>query len=188
MDLEADANLSASVSKRRQKQLKSANFLASDLLGRKIDIKRDNAGRPHLVGSSYNLSISHTGDWMCLIVNENKSVAIDIERLNRQVGKVKFKFTTDKELDKVQSIFDANPDIFLWSCKECLFKILPFEGILFKEQLQFDNLIEIKANDVFVTRWKVLHEQFYGFYKINSFIFEGLLISYIDEDAEVSTE
>ena len=125
---------------------------------------------------------------MSVILNDVNPVAIDIELVDRKVGKVIKKFTTGAELNQVQALFNSNPEIFIWCCKECLFKILPFEGIHFREQLLFEKSIESKPSDPIKTLWRVDHEQFKGHYIINSFIFESLLISYIDENGKLFTE
>jgi phosphopantetheinyl transferase len=184
-DPNLDVNTKSSTSNRRQSQLLSANLLASHIVGRSIEISRDYNGKPYIIDLEPLISISHTGKWMSIIINDTNSVAIDIERVRRNVGPVKSKFTTHAEIEKVHRIFPINPEILIWSCKECLFKILPFEGILFIENLVFDSAVQSNTESRLKTRWKVTHEHFIGHYTVNSFIFEDFLISYIDNNAEV---
>ena len=71
-----------------------ANLLASNIVGRSIEISRDYNGKPYIIDLESLISISHTGKWMSVIINDTNSVAIDIERVRRNVGPVKSKFTT----------------------------------------------------------------------------------------------
>ena len=173
---------------RRQLQLKCADYLASSALKRNVQINRNEQGAPYLPDANSYISISHTGNWMSVIINEQSPSAIDIEFIHRQVGSVKSKFTTSAEISMVKDVFGLNPEIFIWCCKECLFKMLPFEGIHFKEQLLFVGVNKSDGGDHLSTIWSVKHENFNGQYLVNSFIFEGLLISYIDENGHLSTD
>lgn len=173
--------LDKSAATRREIQLLSADSLAQESLGQKCKIRRNSSGVPRIDPPLGKVSISHTRNHLALITNPHNMVAIDIEKIDRKVGKVKGKFTTDSEIESVGLGFPKNPEIFIWCAKECLFKILPFEGIHFKEQLSFKRFLNYGATKEIESEWSVAHPKFYGKIKIYSRTFDDLLISYIDE-------
>ena len=139
-------------------------------------ILRDELGKPRLEKTGKHISISHSSTEISLIAGP-VPVAIDIEDQRRQVDKVKSKFTNDDEMKLAERGFAENPAIFIWSCKECLFKTLGLSAVHFKENLQ---LTEISKSGLIQSTWKVSHPEFEGQYSIDSFIFEHLIVSYID--------
>lgn len=173
-------SLSSKNLSRRELELRTSDVLASTILDKEVKIERDANGRPYINGSSENISISHTRSTLGVIINPHTPVALDIEITNRNVGPVKQKFTTSDEIELVRKVHTDNPEILIWSCKECLFKILPFAAIHFKDQLTFNEAAQPNNNNDFATIWSVNHPNFKGGFLVNSFIFDDLLISYID--------
>lgn len=165
---------------KRELELKSSDALVSAILHREVKINRGRDGKPFILNSPERISISHTRSIVGVIINSEVPVAIDIESTNRSVGAVKQKFTDSNEIQKIKQVFPKNPEIFIWSCKECLFKILPFPGVHFKEHLKFEEQAQSDANIDHTTIWRVNHPKLSQPFMVNSFIFEDLLISFID--------
>ncbi|MCQ2234537.1 MAG: 4'-phosphopantetheinyl transferase superfamily protein [Paludibacteraceae bacterium] len=87
-------------------------------------------GRPYLENDTKSISIAHTGDFACIMVNTTGSpVGIDIEK--RSVGKdgtakvlrVAPKFMVPEELALKPTDDDALNALLAWTTKEALYKI-----------------------------------------------------------------
>ncbi|MEZ4720562.1 MAG: 4'-phosphopantetheinyl transferase superfamily protein [Flavobacteriales bacterium] len=162
----------------RLNQLWSSEQMVKRICGVDVWIMRDDQGRPTLVNSPKKVSISHSSDRISVIAGDDRAVAIDIERSNRSVSKIADRFTTPSEVDLFQQVFPKNPALVIWTCKECLFKILGSQAVMFK-----DDLVAMDArweNDTLCSEWSINHHSFSGKIQTKSFIFEDVIVSYID--------
>jgi phosphopantetheinyl transferase len=93
----------------------------------------NNEGKPYLEGKSSYISISHSHQFLAIIINEFEATGIDIEVIRDKVLKIKHKFLSKTEL------LDANDDIekllIYWSAKETLYKIYGLKEVNFIEHL-----------------------------------------------------
>ena len=164
----------------------AGQYLAQQFFGSEAKILRLESGRPFVADSDSSISISHTGDFIAMIRDRNLNPAIDIEIKTRRVNPILKRFTTDNELSKVEAVFPENPGILIWSAKECLFKMMDTEGVLFKDHLLLKNITMQGAS--FHAEWRVVHPKFQTRVFTNSFIFDELLISYVDHQIMISDE
>lgn len=171
--------LTPHVNSYREKQLRASQIILESDFKLTSKISRTASGKP-MLETGEHISISHTGDWIAMVMSEKIPVAIDIEIANRDISKIKQRYTTDDEIRSLSKIYPGNPEILIWSCKESLFKILNTRAVHFKEQLKFS---EVVSNGKL--RWSVDHASFKGEYLVNYFIFENLLVTYIDEQPKV---
>ena len=89
--------------------------------------------KPTLVGSRYQISLSHSHDYATAVVDPENKTAIDIELVSHKLIKLAPKFLTDEEQAFCQS--DIEKLTLLWCAKETLYKIYPGRGIHVKENL-----------------------------------------------------
>lgn len=162
-------------SENRKHQLAASDLILEEQFQIKGRVQRNERGAPSVRDAF--LSISHTGDHIGIIVHRGQHVAIDIEVKTRNVSSIVSRFTTAHELELARTCFKDFPEVFLWSCKECLFKYLRLEGVLFKEHLQ---LIEFHGGEAAQSIWNVSHPKFEGQLLVNSAIFGALMVSYMD--------
>ena len=121
----------------RKQQLIGARYLLQKLIGDSAPNIIENSihGKPHIKGSDLEISISHTKEYIALILSKDKKVGIDIEILDPRIKRIENKFLRDDEREFI------NPDQYLeqlyiiWSAKETLFKIYEKGGLIFKENL-----------------------------------------------------
>lgn len=131
--------------------LKIIEFLSSRLairyLAKELNInfdglKKDEHGKPYLVNSSWQMSITHSRHFMGVILHPTKPVGIDIERPQAKMWKIL------PRLFSVQEITDVGDDLermsVYWSAKEALYKLYGKRGTDFKENL----LIHTKNNEL----------------------------------------
>lgn len=159
----------------RKHQLAASDMVLQRQFGLAERIERNERGAPTLKNA--HVSISHTRDHLALIVHGGERVAIDIEVKTRNVQSIVPRYTTKEEVIMAADAFDEFPEIFVWSCKEALFKYLRLEGVHFKEQLQ---LLAHTPGDRVRSIWEVNHPKFQGRLCVNSSIFGELMVSYLD--------
>ncbi len=79
------------------------------------------------------ISITHSDNFAAIIWHPSKKVAIDIEHINDRIKRIAKRAFNDKELE----FAEGNTEILttIWSCKECVFKLVDISGIDFKKQI-----------------------------------------------------
>lgn len=169
------------ISLNRQKQLRASDYLLAYEIGIADEIQRDPKGIPSLACGSARISISHTGDRIAMITHPSIAVSIDIELTSRDISRIVPRFTTDAELKLAREIFPGREALFVWSCKECLFKTIQREAVHFREQL---TLVSVEPANPARSLWQVIHPELKARFWVNSTIFDALLMSYIDEPAD----
>ena len=132
LNLEEFAN-QYNLTAKREIETQGKNFLINKLLGKEIEIKYDDKGKPYLAKDNRHISISHSHNKLAIIVNEQESTGIDIELIRDKVLKIKHKFLSDSELkdadDNVEKL------LIYWAAKETLYKIYGLKEVGFIEHL-----------------------------------------------------
>lgn len=78
-------------------------------------IGHETCGRPFVDG--YNIGISHTKGFACLILSNSKNVAVDIEYTSSRIARIKDKFLRpDEEANTIESL------LLHWCAKETIYK------------------------------------------------------------------
>lgn len=173
------ANFKSGKSDLRAKQLAASDWIVKGRIDPDAFIKRDAEGKPYLNTASNHISISHTKNILSLIHHPEIEVSVDIEFYDRELVSISPRFTDDEEVGIVSKCGISNPHIVIWSIKECLFKILGRKGVHFLTDLR---IVDSTCNDLTIkTECLVKHHDLELRYLVNSFIFEPILLSYIDE-------
>lgn len=100
------------------------------------DLYYSNSGKPHLKDEKH-ISITHSFQFSAIVISD-KEVGIDIEKCRDKVIKIASKFTENKCLssnkeDKIKQL------TAIWGAKESLYKIYPYEGLLFRKHIKVDD-------------------------------------------------
>lgn len=163
----------------RAKQLAVSDWIVKGRIDADAFIKRDTQGKPYLNTASNHISISHTQNILSLIHHPEIEVSVDIELYDRELTSISTRFTDTEETDIMGRCDISNPLIVIWSIKECLFKILGRKGVHFLTDLR---IVGCERSDLTLkTMCLVKHHDLELKYQVNSFIFEPVLLSYIDE-------
>ena len=103
----------------RQLEYVMPRFMLRELLKDSYsEICYDSNGKPTM--EQYPISISHSRNYVAVIVGKNRNVAVDVEEYREQVLNVAHKFVLSEEKTDFNSLEDL---ILLWSAKETLFKL-----------------------------------------------------------------
>ena len=106
--------------KRKQEWL-ACRVLLVQMLGKNAAIGYDPERKPHIIGSRVEISMSHSGEYVCVYLREGAPVGIDIQQMKPSISKGAFYFLNDAELQWAD--LDDNLQMHLiWSAKESIFK------------------------------------------------------------------
>lgn len=107
-------------------------------IDRKLIISYNQFGAPKL-NDYRNISISHSSDFIAIIISEKK-VAVDIEKISNKPLKIKHKFISNND-----SILDNKMEATLaWSAKETVYKLHQQGEIDFKKDIIIQKIDTIK--------------------------------------------
>jgi phosphopantetheinyl transferase len=140
-DLEILAQISHDTKKREYLAGKNAIMRMCDL--EKIvfnGIVKDQHGKPFLKGYTYEISLTHTLDFIGVAFSKNKAVGIDIEKPRNQIFKVLNRLCVASELAWVGD--DIKKAAVLWSAKEALYKLYGKRKVDFKENLFIEEYLD----------------------------------------------
>ncbi|HOE58991.1 MAG TPA: 4'-phosphopantetheinyl transferase superfamily protein [Bacteroidales bacterium] len=111
----------------------------------------DDNGKPFPLDHSFQLSVSHSGNWATCFIDANHPVGLDLEAVHERVLKVKERFLSPLELEYFSP--SANdPFVFtvLWSAKEAVFKYIGQKGINFRQQITIEPFSPYESHSFFV--------------------------------------
>lgn len=108
----------------RRKQWIACRILAAKLSGDSAGrIRYRESGQPVLGDGSFAISLSHAGDLVAAIVSEHFNPGIDIELLRDRILRVKERFMSDGELERISEPAILEKLYIHWSAKEALYKL-----------------------------------------------------------------
>jgi hypothetical protein len=114
------------------------------------DVRIEATGRPCVVGSGLDFSVSHAGDMAAAILGGAGRVGIDVEWVTPRVERVMRRFLHPEECAWVEGqgppdIALCDPEVahwllptLLWSAKETVYKWQGERGVEFDEQIRFE--------------------------------------------------
>lgn len=88
-------------------------------------------GKP-LLTNGVEISISHAGEYAVIALNTTKKCGVDIEKITSKVERIKHKFLSIAELEKITSLEELT---LFWCAKEALYKLYGEKELIFNEQL-----------------------------------------------------
>ena len=121
----------------RKKEWLAARILLNELMGEQTRIGYHKDGRPYIINSHNNISISHTGIYVSIFLHSDAIPGIDIELVTRQVGRVAQRFLSPEELNSCSDGKGySNWKLLMhWCAKEAIFKMIPLTDIEFSTDI-----------------------------------------------------
>jgi 4'-phosphopantetheinyl transferase len=123
----------------RQREWLAIRVLLRRLYGQKPapEIGYDEHGKPFLSDSITFISISHTKEYVGVLLSASHRCGLDIELIHPRIEKIASRFLSDEERQFIPA--QSLPYLFvIWSAKEVLYKIYGKGGILFRDHLRVD--------------------------------------------------
>lgn len=105
----------------------AVRVLLKALLGNEKTINYHPNGKPYFEDQSINISISHTKDYVAVILSQSPLLGIDVEYISDRVKRIRRRFVSESEY-----IDPENETVHLllhWSGKETMYKALSKEEI-----------------------------------------------------------
>lgn len=87
------------------------------------------SGRPFIEGHQDTISISHTGEWVTVLLHPTKRCGIDIERLTDKLVRVKSKYLSPEEMAFIDFQCEKPQLAIMWAAKEALYKLIDIQGL-----------------------------------------------------------
>ena len=109
----------------RKKHWLAYRILLKELIDSKSDLKilYDESGKPYLKNSNYNISVSHSFEYVAAIVSKKLPAGIDIEKISSRIERIKNKFLCETELKDINENFKLEKIYIYWCAKEALYKL-----------------------------------------------------------------
>lgn len=105
-------------------------------------------GKPYLPDQSFNISISHTKNYACIILHPNQIVGIDIEAKTPRAARIQQRFLSPVEYALSNQTPGFVVPLLFWTAKEALYKLISDPALDFVNQIQVTN---IKMNEQTIT-------------------------------------
>ena len=145
----------------RKREWLSVRALLKELTGEEKEIAYSETGKPYLVDNSYQISISHTRNYVAVALSKHYSVGIDIESISPRIQKISSRFMSDEEEAGISSENEIIHLLLHWSAKESIFKTLNEQNVDFRESLHIQPFIPettgLSSFDAFETKTEKQH-------------------------------
>lgn len=122
-------------SAQRQKEFLFARYLVFLFFGQQETIAYNQDGKPFLTDNSAQISISHSGNYICVAAHPTLPVGVDIEVLGTKIAKVKRRFLSESELTDLKDDADNRKGHLYWSAKEAIYKIAGKKAVDFQKSI-----------------------------------------------------
>lgn len=139
---------------KRKKEVAVTLFIIKQLFGNDTVLKHNENGKPFLKNSSIHISISHSGNLLCIAYSDKYEVGIDIQFWSNALYRTVDKYLSTNE----QQQLDINNKTVLlksWTAKEAAYKIFNIKNLSLKDidtindgyvVASFSNLYAIKLS------------------------------------------
>jgi len=131
-----EPEFSALKTDKRKLEFLTARVAFNVLAAKEIIVKYNPEGKPICFDTDLNISISHSGKWIAVMLHPTYAVGIDIEMPTNKFEKVYKRFLSNAEQLRFYSGDDFRKIQLAWSTKEALYKIIGAEAVNFDKQLE----------------------------------------------------
>jgi phosphopantetheinyl transferase len=123
----------------RKKEFLSTRILVQNALGKDVFITNDEHGKPFLVNSNLNISITHTKSFAGIILSYHHATALDMEYLSDRVHRITKRFLSPEELSNISKEKGVLHLYQHWCAKECLIKLYGKKDVHLTDELKIDS-------------------------------------------------
>ena len=121
-----------------RKQRLAVRALLDAMFEEKVYLSHHDNGKPYIENNAINISITHTDQYVAVILNEEDEVGIDCESLNRDFSAVEQKALSEEEIGDLEDEQKNEQLAIYWCAKEAIFKLTSQYDVDFAEQIQID--------------------------------------------------
>ncbi len=121
-----------------RKQRLAVRALLNELFEDKVYLSHHDNGKPYLENMATNISITHTDNFVAVILHEEEEVGIDIECQDRDFSAVEKKALSEDEIDDLDDDRKNEQLAIYWCAKEAIFKRVSAYNVNFSEQIEVE--------------------------------------------------
>ena len=121
-----------------RKQRLAVRALLNELFEEKVYLSHHDNGKPFLENRVTNISITHTSDYVAVILDDNEDVGIDIESLSRDFSAVAKRALSEDELEDLDDERRNEQLAIYWCAKEAIYKRVSTYNVDFAEQIEVE--------------------------------------------------
>lgn len=103
-----------------------------------IDCPSDENGKPYLANFPQKISLTHSFDYVGVILSDHREVGIDLELVSPKILRIAHKFMKDEELEFIEDLDEESKINHLYACwcaKEAVYKLQGNRGVSFKDNM-----------------------------------------------------
>jgi phosphopantetheinyl transferase len=121
-----------------RKQKLAVKALLNEMFGETVYLSHHDNGKPYIENSVTNISITHTNEYVAVILDDNEDVGIDMESLSRDFSAVEQKALSDDEIEDLDDDKKNEQLAIYWCAKEAIYKRISAYGVDFAEQIEVE--------------------------------------------------
>ena len=121
-----------------RKQRLAVRALLNTMFDEKVYLSHHDNGKPYIENNSINISITHTANYVAVILHDEEDVGIDIESLDRDFSAVEKKALSEDEIEDLEDDKRNEQLAIYWCAKEAIFKRLSVYNLDFAEQIEIE--------------------------------------------------
>ena len=121
-----------------RKQKLAVRALINEMFEDKMYLNHHDNGKPYLENSVTNISITHTENYVAVIISDDDELGIDIESLDRDFSAVEQKALSEDEIDDLEKEKRNEQLAIYWCAKEAIFKRMSQNRVVFAEQIEVE--------------------------------------------------
>lgn len=123
------------ISDKKQLQWLAVRALLNTHYQSKTELFNLEDGRPYLHNHT-NISISHSGDFVAILLNETRKTGVDIQKIiQNKIIEGKSYFINETEADSLSGLSDITALHLIWSIKEATYKLAYTPQLNMKEHI-----------------------------------------------------
>lgn len=127
------AELDARKGRRRLEWL-AGKYLVRLMVDGAYRVVKDAFGKPHLEGSDWHLSISHSSEWAVAIISPN-AVGIDIQEVTPRLDRIAWRVMNANKLRQLDPVHRLDHLHVYWCAKEALYKAYGWRELDFRKNI-----------------------------------------------------
>ena len=121
-----------------RKQRLAVRALLNTMFDEKVYLSHHDNGKPYIENNPINISITHTANYVAVILHDEEDVGIDIESLDRDFSAVEKKALSEDEIEDLEDDKRTEQLAIYWCAKEAIFKRLSVYNLDFAEQIEIE--------------------------------------------------
>ena len=138
-------------SESQRKQKLAVRALINEVFEEKMYLNHHDNGQPYLENCATNISITHTENYVAIIIHDEEEVGIDVESLERDFSAVEHKALSEDEIDDLEKDKRNEQLAIYWCAKEALFKRMALNRVVYSEQIEVEKFNVRKEGELEAT-------------------------------------